>query len=450
MKYQEFVDKLFELGKTEGFTDMEVYYQQNKNFETTVFNQEVDRFSISEVAGLSFRGLYNGKMGYAFTEMLDDASLTMLVSEARENAKAIESEDKVEISAPQEGYQEANSYSEVLSETAKAGKIEFLKKVEAEAKALDDRVQSVAYNLYMEIEEDTKISNTKGMNLDSKMNIGIAYISVLAVSGEQNKSGHVLVLDKDFKNFDYKAVAKKAVEETVSQFGAAPVKSKTYPVVLKNDCAASLLGAFQGVFNAEKVQKDLSMMKGRLNEVIANECVTLLDDPFMVGGHANRSFDAEGTPAQITEIIKKGVLKTFLHNNKTALKDGMKSTGNASKASYKSSINIAPSNLYIEKGSNSYEDLIDMEEGVIITSLQGLHSGLNPISGDFSLAADGYLVEKGKIVRAVDQITVAGNLRELLMNVEAVGNDLEFSLPMGPAFVASPSLKIKSLSIAGE
>ena len=450
MKYQKFVDALFDLGKKEGFDDMEVYFQQNKDFETTVFNQEVDKFSISEVAGLSFRGLYNNKMGYAYTELLDEASIEMLVTEAIGNAKAIESEDKVDIAEPQTGYQEVIAYDKRLSDISKADKIEFLKKVEVEAKGLDKRVKSLSYNLYMEAEQDIKITNTKGLNLSEKSNLGIAYVNVLAVSGEENKTGHVLILDRDFDNFDYKAVAKKAVEETVSQFGAKPVKSKSYPVVLQNECAASLLGAFASVFNAEMVQKDLSLMKGKLTEIIASDVVTLLDDPFMVGGHANKSFDAEGTPTKQTEIIKNGQLNSFLHNNKTALKDGILSTGNASKGSYKSSINIAPSNLYIKKGDHSFESMIQMEEGMIITSLQGLHSGLNTISGDFSLAANGFLVENGKISRAVDQITVAGNLKDLLKDVEAVGNDLEFALPMGSAYVASPSLKIKALSIAGE
>jgi len=450
MEYQVFVDKLFELGKKEGFSDMEVYFQEDKNFQATVFNQEVDKFSISEVAGLSFRGLSNGKMGYAYTEILDDASIDMLVREAKANAAAIESEDKVDIAAPQTGYQTIDGYSQDLGLVSKADKIEFLKKVEEEAKSLDDRVKSLSYNLFMETEGEIRIANTKGMNLSEKQNLGIAYINVLAVSGEENKTGHALVLDRDFKAFDYKAVAKKAVEETVSQFGAKPVASKSYPVILKNECAGDLLGAFSSVFNAENVQKDLSLMKGKLAEAVASDLVNLIDNPFMDGGYGNRSFDAEGTPAKRTNLIEKGVLTSFLHNNKTALKDGIESTGNASKGSYKSSIGISASNLYIEPTKTTFDELIDLEEAMVITSLQGLHSGLNPISGDFSLAANGFLVENGKISRAVDQITVAGNLKDLLLNIEGVGNDLEFSLPSGSAYVASPSLRIKSLAIAGE
>ncbi|NLB33310.1 MAG: TldD/PmbA family protein, partial [Tissierellia bacterium] len=125
-------------------------------------------------------------------------------------------------------------------------------------------------------------------------------------------------------------------------------------------------------------------------------------------------------------------------------------TGNASKGSYKSSINIAPSNFYVEKGERSLDEMIaSVEKGIMITELQGLHSGLNSVSGDFSLAALGFLIEGGKISRPVEQITVAGNYFEMLKNIEETGSDLKFGLP-GEAYIGSPSLRIKKLSVAGE
>jgi PmbA protein len=149
-------------------------------------------------------------------------------------------------------------------------------------------------------------------------------------------------------------------------------------------------------------------------------------------------------------VIEQGVLKTFLHNTKTALKDGVDSTGHAYKASYKGTLSIAPSNFYIENGPQTYDELIEsMEEGIMITSVQGLHSGTNVVSGDFSLAAHGYYVKHGKIEKPVNQITIAGNFYELLNNIEAIGDDLQFGRPSG-GYVGSPTLKIKSLAVAGK
>jgi len=333
MEYQKFVDALFDLGRKEGFEDMEVYFQKNKEFETTVFKSEVDKFSISEVAGLSFRGLFDNKMGYAYTEVLDEKSITMLIGEAKANAQVIESDDLVVISPPQSGFVDVDVFNPELETISKAEKIEFLKKVEEEVMSLDSRIQSLAYNLYTDVEHELRITNTKGMDLYQKGNLAIAFVMALAVENGENKTGLHMILDRDFRNYDYKAAAKKVVEEATASLGSKTVKSKSYPTVFRNDCAAALLGAFQSVFNAEMVQKDLSLMKGQIDQVVAGECVTLVDDPFMTNGFGNQSFDAEGTPTVKTEIVKAGVLKSYLHNVKTATKDSVASTGNASKAS---------------------------------------------------------------------------------------------------------------------
>lgn len=451
MNYQEFVEALFELGQANGFEEMEVYYQKNGEFETTVFKAEVDKFSISEVAGLSFRGIISGKMGYAYTEVLDEKAILMLVEEAKSNAAVIESEDEVFIAAPHEKYGTVDAYSTSLKAVEKSDKIDFLKAVEAEVLAMDDRIKTLAYNLYADFETEVIIQNTKGLDLKQRHNLALGYVVAVASDGKDNKTGQMLIMDRDFKAFDAKAVAKNVVDKSLSMLGAKTIPSKTYPVILKNECAASLLAACHSIFNAEIVQKDLSLLKGCLEEQVASEFLTIVDDPLLKGGYGNISFDAEGTPAQQTTLIEKGVLKSYLHNLKTAKKDGVQSTGNAAKGSYKASVNIAPSNFVVQPGKHPYSELLArMTEGVVITKLDGLHAGLNTVSGDFSLAAMGYLVEDGRIVRPVDQITVAGNLKDLLLDVEAVGDDLRFGLPQGGTFIASPSIKIKKLAISGE
>ncbi len=211
-----------------------------------------------------------------------------------------------------------------------------------------------------------------------------------------------------------------------------------------------MLESFTGIFSAENVQKDLSLLKGKLNEKIGSDKFTVIDDPFMEGGLSSKSFDGEGVACKFKKVIDKGVLKTYLHNLKTAKKDGVETTGNASKSSYKSPIDISPSNFYIDKGDKSFDEIISsIEKGILITELQGLHSGLNTISGDFSLAALGFEIESGKIKRPVEQITVAGNYFDMIKDIEDVGTDLKFGLP-GDAYIGSPSLKIKKLSVSGE
>ncbi|HRC80573.1 MAG TPA: TldD/PmbA family protein [Sedimentibacter sp.] len=450
MDIKALIDKIFEKGRASGLEDMEVYYSAGTSLTLKVFQKELETYNLSEGEGLSLRGVYRGKMGYSYTEKADESSIDRLVKDVIENATIIDSDDEEVIFEGSKEYKKVDSFNPSLSEVREEEKIEFVKKLEEEAFNLDDRIVSVQSCVYGDGSGETIMSNTKGLYLRDKSNIAYTYISVVAKEGEDIKTGLAYRTGNDFNKFYAKEIAREAVEEALALLGASPVKSGDYKVIIRNSAAADLLEAFTGIFSAEAVQKNLSLLKGKLNEKIASSVFTLVDDPYMEGGLASRSFDGEGVACKYKKVIDKGVLKTYLHNLKTAKKDGVETTGNAGKDSYKSSIGISPSNFYVEKGERNLNDMIaDTDKGILITELQGLHSGLNSISGDFSLAALGFLIEEGKISRPVDQITVAGNYFEMLKNIEEIGSDLKFGLP-GAAYIGSPSLKIKKLSIAGE
>jgi len=444
------IDKIFQRGKEIGLGDMEVYYSAGSSLSLKVFQKELDTYNLSESEGLSLRGIYNGKMGYSYTEKVDESSIGQLVKDVAENATIIDSEDEEFIFEGSKEYKKVDSFNPSLSNVSEEDKIEFVKTLEEEALKSDKRITSVEACVYGDGYGETIMSNTKGLYLWDKNNIAYTYIAVVAKEGEDIKTGMSYRTGNDFNIFNAKEIAREAVGEAISLLGAKSVKSGDYGVIIRNSAAADLLEAFTGIFSAEAVQKNLSLLKGKLNEKIASDKFTLIDDPYMDGGLASKSFDGEGVACRYKKVVDKGVLKTYFHNLKTAKKDGVETTGNASKGSYKASIGISPSNFYVEKGGRSLEDMIaDMDRGIMITELQGLHSGLNSVSGDFSLAALGYLIEGGKITRPVEQITVAGNYFEMLKNIEEIGSDLKFGLP-GESYIGSPSIKIKKLSIAGE
>ncbi|WIV11482.1 TldD/PmbA family protein [Proteiniborus sp. MB09-C3] len=450
MANRELIEKIFNKGKELGLGDMEVYIQGNKQFDTRIFEGEIDKYSISDEVGLSFRGVYNGKMGYSYTEKVDESSIDMLIKEAMGNAVTVDSDDEEEIFAGSKEYKEVNTYNSELENVTSEQKIEFAKALEKAAYEADKRVTSVNYCLYDESTSYSVLANTKGLNLENKSNIAETYVSVVVKDGDDIKTGEKYIISNDFSKFNAEELAKGAVDEAISMLKAESIESGEYPIILRNDVAASVLQAFSSVFIAENVQKDLSLLKGKLNEQIAKELITIVDDPFLKDGVVSASFDGEGVATKYKKVIDKGVLKTYLHNSKTAKKDGVESTGNASKGSYKSPVSISPTNMYIENGSTSVDDMIEStEKGIMIIDVQGLHSGLNAVSGDFSLSAYGYLIEKGKISRPVNQITIAGNLYEVLKNIDSVGNDLKFGFP-GFGYIGSPSLKINSLAVAGK
>lgn len=450
MEMKSLIDKIFAEGKKHGLGDMEVYYSAGSSLSLKVFQKELDGYSLSESEGLSLRGVYNGKMGYSYTEKVDESSIDLLVKNVLENATVIDSDDEEFIYEGSKEYKKVDTFNPSLENVEETEKIKFVKLLEDEAYKIDEKVTSVETCVYGDGYGEIIMSNTKGLYLHDKSNIAYTYVVVVAKDKDDIKTGMAYRTGNDFSKFNAKEIAEEAVHEALALLGAKSIKSGDYAVVIRNNAAADLLEAFTGIFSAESVQKNLSLLKGKLNEQIGSDKFTLVDDPFMEGGLASRSFDGEGVACKYKKVVEKGVLKTYFHNLKTSKKDGIETTGNASKGSYKSSIDIAPSNFYVEKGEKSLEEIISsMESGILITELQGLHSGLNSVSGDFSLAALGFEIQGGKIARPVEQITVAGNYFELLKNIEETGSDLKFGLP-GDAYIGSPSIKIRKLAIAGE
>jgi PmbA protein len=236
-------------------------------------------------------------------------------------------------------------------------------------------------------------------------------------------------------------MAKDGAKSACAQLGASPVESGEYEILLTNKASCSLLHPHVAMFNAESVQKNVSLLNGKVGEVIANELITLVDDPFRKKSSKSGAFDDEGVATTYKELISKGELTGFLHNLKTAKKDDIKSTGNGFLNG------ISPTNFHFLEGTTDYDAAVKgMKKGLIISDLAGTHAGCNPVSGDFSLQATGFLVEDGKIGRPVALITVAGNYLTLLQDVTHVCNDLYFDF----GFVGSPSLKIKSLQVSGK
>lgn len=449
MDIQEFKELVFVAGKKAGLEDMEIYVQRVDNFSVRIFEKEIDGYSVSVEQGVGFRARYNGKIGYAYVEALDSGSVDLLVEGAKANAKIVDSTDEIEFYAGADKYPVVEAYTEELAKVSAEEKIDFAKQLEAEAFAADERVSMVNWATTMYRETEVFIANTKGLEQSYRNNGAVAFVMALVREGEQTKTGGRQVMGSDWKKFDAKKLAREAVEEATSLLGAASVKSGDYRVMLRYDVMANLLDTFASVFSGEAVQKGLSLLQGKVGQKVAAPMVTLIDDPLLANGFASAPFDDEGVPTRTKKVIDSGLLTTYLHNLKTAKKDGVESTGNASRASFKSPVGISPSNFYIEPGEKGYTELVkDLQEGLIIISVQGSHSGANAVSGDFSLGAYGYLVEKGKISRPVDQITIAGNFFGLLADIEGIASDLEFS-PGGSGNIGAPSVIVKSLSVAG-
>jgi PmbA protein len=385
-------------------------------------------------------------MGYSYTEHLGEESIDFLLRDAAENASIIDAEDMEELFAGSPFYHTLESYSEGLQSLEPADKIAWARQLEEKALSLDPRIFSVQVQMGNSLGE-TLITNTRGLEVSSRSNYAAGYVNVVVKEGADTKNSYSFVSSRDFSKFNAEDLAREAVEESLSLLGAEPIQSGQYPILLRRDVASTFLATFSSSFSAEAVQKGLSTLKGKLGETIASPLITIIDDPHLDDRPSSSAFDDEGVATKAKNVVENGKLVTLLHNLKTARKDGVESTGNAFKASYNSPVSVAPSNFYIAAGDKSYDDLLkEMDTGLLIIALQGTHAGANAVSGDFSLSAYGYLVEGGKIVRPVNQITVAGNFFTMLSDVQSVGSDLKF----GMGSTGAPSLLVSSLAVAGK
>jgi PmbA protein len=284
-----------------------------------------------------------------------------------------------------------------------------------------------------------RIENSKGLRLKKEVNSGFLGAMIIASDGKDQRTAMEYKLTNDYNDFDLEQMATDGVKKATSLLGSSPVPSGRYEILLQNTASCSLLSPHISMFSAESVQKNVSLLKGKVGEVIGNELITLVDDPFLPKSSRSGAFDDEGVATRYKELIDQGTLTGYLHNLKTAKIDNTKSTGNGFGS-------IRPTNFYFKAGTTSFDDAVrSMKKGLIITQLDGTHAGCSPISGDFSLQASGFLVEDGQIVRPVNLITVAGNYLTLLQDVTAVCDDLKFNF----GFVGSPSLKIASLQVSG-
>lgn len=447
MNIEQLKKRLFAEGETLGFTDLELYYEKSESLTISVYEGEVDEYDFADVQGASVRGLYKGKTGYAYTEKLDEDSIFFLLKNAAENAELIESEPEM-LFREETTYEDTEFYTPGLEAVKPEEMIQFLQEVEKKVLAYDERVTKIGTAKVQSTTSEKGIFHNKGMDLREKNNFLMCIVSIYVQENDELKSGMVFSISKDFDELDAEKIAKEVVEKGLSMLGEQNYPNKNYPVVLQNDAAASLLATFTSSFSAQSVQDNQSRLKGKLGEKIAATHVQLIDNPFLPEGIRSATFDSEGVPTKKHTIVEDGQLQTYFHNLKTSKKDGVETTGHAHRGSHKGSIDVSPSNFYIEPTEQTYEQLYEgIEEGIIITDLAGMHSGANPISGDFSLAADGYYVKDGKIVGPTRQMTVAGNFFEVLQEIEEIGEDLTFSPMSYNGYIGSPSLKIKSLAV---
>ncbi len=434
-------DKLFEKAKAKGIQDVQVYLSNSTDLSVNIFKGEVDKYEIADSSSLTIKGVYNNKMGVYSTEIIEEDIVDEIIDTIIASAKVIDSLDDAIIYEGDDHYEEVEGlFNEELEKLDVAKKIETLKSIDSKFYGYDERVKNVETS-YSETTNSVLLQNSKGLKLYNKANTSYILGEVIVNDGNDQRVGFDVAITNDFNDYNEDELVKLITDDALNSLGAKPLPSRNYEIVFSGLSFATLFAAFQNIFSALAVQKDLSLLKGKLGEVVGSELINVVDDPFMKKSANSRSFDDEGVATKFKHLIENGVLKTYLHNLVTAKKDGVQSTGNGFHG------NVSPVNMKIEAGDTTFDDMIkSVKDGIYVTNVQGAHAGANAVSGDFSLQAAGYHVVDGQLGEPVALITVAGNFLDTLKDVEMVGDESKMTY----YGITCPPVKIKSMIVSGK
>ena len=450
MTYQEFKETVISIAKEMQIADYELYYTEGDSVSVEIYKEEVKGYSVEEGLGVCFRCIVEGRAGYASTENLTEEEARSLVLRALDNAGCIESTEKAFLHEKGDTY--AVYPKDIMEKPAGSELIDAALTLQKNMYQTDARVSDGTQAILLCNRQKYALCNSKGLDLEDEVAMDICYGMALVSDGEEMYDGLEGKRGR-LQGFDLKAIADEAVEDAVSTIGAGSVPSGKYTVVFFNKAMAALLKTFAPVFSAEQAQRGMSLLAGKEGEKIAAEVVTIIDDPGYKASYAMRTFDAEGVATYAKKVVEDGGLTTLLHNLKTAARAGVKSTGNAGKATYDAVVDVMPFTFYIkaredgQDNAGSPEDMFTLaQEGIYVTEVTGLHAGANPVSGDFSLSSRGFLIREGKKGAPVKNFTVSGNFFALLKDIERVGTDLDF----GTETYGSPSVLVRNISVAGK
>ena len=448
MDYQSFKNSVIDRCAQLGVAEYELYYQAAESTTVSAYQHEINEFTGSVEGGVCFRCIVDGRMGYASTEELSREQAHRLVDRAVDNAQNLETEDRVFLGKGGQQYRMPERRLPELPATEAL--IRSVLDTQEALYAADSRVVDGTVTEGISERSSLAIYNSNGLDLSYENQL-TGLVTVAVVSDEGQMANHFKIKLADPVTADRALLAKQTVEGALEKLGGDTPDTGVYPVVFSPEAMASLLQTYAGIFSAEAAQKGLSALADREGEVIAADCVTLVDDPFHPESPSPMPFDAEGSPTYRKNIVEKGVLNTLLYNLKTADKAGKATTGNASKGSYQAPVAVRPFAMYLQGGELTRQELLARAgNGIYITALEGLHAGANAVSGDFSLQSEGYRIENGVKTTHIKSFTVAGNFYELLKKIVAVGSDTRLHNPLGVTSFGAPSVLVDGLSVAGK
>ena len=428
----------------EGDEAVEAYAQESRRTEASALRGEVEGLEFSESRGVGVRVVRDGRLGYAWAADPDAGDVREIVRRARENAALAAEDEHHVLPEPAEWRPIPELFREASAAVPADEKTRLALALEARAISRDPRVTKIDEAQVGDAVSRVAIASTTGVAAEYRRTDAWCLAVTLAVESDETQTGFSYRIARGLDELDWEAVADEAVERGARMLGAAKPATTRVPVVLDQFAAMSFLGVLAGALSADAVQKGRSLFANLVGEQVGSDLFTLVDDGTILEGPGASPFDDEAVPSGRTELFTKGVLNGFLHNTYTAHKGDTMSTGNA-KRGYRSPPDVGTSNFYLDAGDTPREELFRRADGgVLIQDVSGVHSGANPISGEFSVGATGLRISGGALGEPLREMTVASTLPEMLKSIAGVGDDLRFFSSVG-----TPSVLIGEMTLAG-
>jgi PmbA protein len=425
---------------------VEAFVSRDAETEVRVYEGKVEHFVSARAEGVGVRVIRGGRTGFAYAGTLDERAVAEVLAEARDNVEFGTPDEWAGLAEP-DGVDvvEQQLWDERLAAFPTDRKIELTLELERLTLAADRRVRIDDAN-YADVAVESAVATSTGIRRSGRENGCYVSVGTLADDGDETQTGFGFSVGRSPDEFDLAKAARDAADRATRLLGATKPASRRLTVVLDPFVAASFLGIIAGTLNGEAVVKGRSLFRDRLGDAIASPAFTLVDDPTNPLAYTATELDGEGLAARRNVLVDGGVLQRFVHSSYSARRAGTVSTGNAVRGGFKGSPGVGSLALQLQAGARSQDELIaGIDDGVLVQSVSGMHSGVNAISGDFSTGASGLLITNGQLGAPVREFTIASTLQKMLLDVTEVGNDVDW-LPMRAAGV---TIVIAEMTMSG-
>jgi PmbA protein len=426
---------------------VEAVVVHSRDTEIRVYENDIEKLSSAESQGVGIRVVRDHRQGFAYAGTFDDDVLAETLADARDNASFGTPDEHLGLAEPDGvAVPDLDLYRAEVAEFATDDKIDLALELERAVREGDPRISGVESCDYVDAISEAAVVTSTGISTSSRHSGCYLSAWVMANDGTETQTGFGFSVGRQPAELDVATAADDAVQRATRMLGATKPSSGRLTVVLDPWVTAQFLGVLGNPLSGEALIKGRSLFAGRVGEEIGSPRLTLVDDPTEVRAFSANATDAEGLASRRNVVFEAGVLKGFLHNAYTGRRLGIPSTASAIRAGFKGTPGAGPRAMAMVPGTASQEELISgVDDGVLVQSVSGLHSGVNPVSGDFSTGAEGLRIRNGAVAEPVREFTIASTLQRMLRDIAAVGSDLEW-LPMRAAGV---TLVIDDVTISG-